>query len=216
MLAKDIMTKDVISVAPTTSVRNAALLMLANGVSGLPVIQDNEVCGILTEGDLIRRVGKNWAAKSDDPNSRMGLDSYIQTHGWSVGEAMVPHVVTVAPTTDVGQIGALMVSHKIKRLPVLDDGHLVGIISRCDLLGLIIDAPAEIVAAGDDAIRLAISTRLKTDLGLGSEKVGVSVNNAKVSVVGIVDTELQRRAIRTLVENIRGVNGYVDGTSLQD
>jgi CBS domain-containing protein len=216
MQAKDIMTKDVISVAPTTSVRNAALLMLTNGVSGLLVIHDNEVCGILTEGDLIRRVGRNWAAKTDDPNNRMGLDSYIQIHGWSVGEAMNRNVVTVAPTTDVSHIGALMVSHKIKRLPVVDAGHLVGIVSRCDLLGLVVDAPSEIVAAGDDAIKLAIATRLKADLGLGSERVGVTVNNAKVSVAGTVDTELQRRAIRALVENIRGINGYVDGTSLPD
>src|SRR5882672_158436 len=132
MQAKDIMTRDVISVAPTTSVRNAALLMLANGVSGLPVIQNNEVCGILTEGDLIRRVGTNWAAKPDNYNDRTELQSYIQTYGWSVGDAMICDVVTIAPTTDVGQIGALMLSHKIKRLPVVGDRHLVGIVSRCD------------------------------------------------------------------------------------
>lgn len=82
MQAKDIMTRNVITTTPTMSVRNAALLLRANDISGLPVIGDNgEVCGILTEGDLLRRVGDNWASSAKDKfeqDDRHGLNTYIQ------------------------------------------------------------------------------------------------------------------------------------------
>ncbi|MBB3456451.1 CBS domain-containing protein [Rhizobium sp. BK313] len=216
MLAKDIMTRDVVSATPMMSVRNAALLMLANGISGLPVIDDNgAVCGILTEGDLIRRVGDNWAANdARERDDRQGLNTYIQIYGWSVGEAMNSHVISIAPDTDVGRVGKLMLLHKIKRVPVIDHGHLVGIISRCDLLSLVIDAPSEKIARDDDALRLAVATRLATDLGLGSDKVMVTVKDGQVCVEGTVETSVQRKAIRSLVERIGGIGGYVDQTRL--
>jgi CBS domain-containing protein len=200
-----------------TSVRNAALLMLANGVSGLPVTDDaGALCGVLTEGDLVRRVGGNWCAPIDrkEGDDKQDLSAYIQTYGWSVEEAMNRNVITVSPDTDVGQIGGLMVLHGIKRVPVVDNGHIVGVVSRCDLLGIIVDAPVNRVAAGDEAIRLAVATRLRADLGLGSEMLEVTVRNAQVSVDGRVKTDIERKAIKTLVESIHGVGGFVDGLSL--
>lgn len=218
MQAKDIMTRNVITATPTMNVRNAALLLRANDISGLPVIDDDgKLCGMLTEGDLMRRVGNNCASavggtlKHDD---RHGLNSYIQIYGWSVGEAMSRDVISVTPDTDVGRIGGLMLSHKIKRVPVISDHRLVGIVSRCDLLNLIIDAPGQNVARGDDALRLAIRTRLVTDLGIGSDRVEVAVKDGQVQVHGQLDSNIQRQAIRTLVEGIRGVGGYVDRTTL--
>jgi predicted transcriptional regulator len=135
-------------------------------------------------------------------------------YGWSVGEAMSHDVISVAPDTDVGRIGGLMLSHKIKRVPVINEHRLVGIVSRSDLLNLIIDAPVQNVAIGDDAVRLAIRTRLVTDLGIGSDRVDVTVKDGQVEVRGNLDSDIQRQAIRILVENIRGVGGYVDRTIL--
>ncbi|SCB51322.1 CBS domain-containing protein [Rhizobium lusitanum] len=216
MQAKDIMTRNVITATPRMNVRNAALLMRANDISGLPIIDDDgKVCGMLTEGDLMRRFGNNCASavngtlKHEDQH---GLNAYIQMYGWSVGEAMSHDVISVTPDTDVGRIGGLMLSHKIKRVPVINDHRLVGIVSRSDLLNLIIDAPVQNVAIGDDALRLAIRTRLVTDLGIGSDRVDVTVKDGQVEVRGNLDSDIQRQAIRILVENIRGVGGYVDRT----
>ncbi|WFU13261.1 CBS domain-containing protein (plasmid) [Rhizobium sp. CB3090] len=216
MLAKDIMTRNVISATPAMSVRNAALLMLANGVSGLPVLDDNgAVCGMLTEGDLIRRIGVNWAAKdARERDDKQGLNTYIRTYGWSVEEAMTRNVVSIAPETDLGLVGKLMLEHNVKRIPVIDHGHLVGIVSRCDLLGLVIDAPPEKIAMGDDAIRLAVATRLATELGLSSDKVTVIVKDGQVYVEGTIETSVQRKAIRSLIENIGGIGAFVDQTRL--
>jgi CBS domain-containing protein len=218
MQAKDIMTRNVITATPTMSVRNAALLLRANDISGLPVLGDSgEVCGILTEGDLMRRVGNNWASSAKDTlerDDRHGLNTYIQIYGWSVGEAMNRDVISVTPEADVGQIGSLMLSHKIKRVPVISNHRLVGIVSRCDLINLVIDAPGRNIAKGDDAMRLAIKTRLATDLGIDSDKVDVTVKDGQVQVQGNLDSKIQRQAIRTLVEGLRGVAGYVDRTML--
>ena len=178
MQAKDIMTRNVITAPPTMNVRNAALLMRANDISGLPIIDDDgKVCGMLTEGDLMRRFGNNCASavngtlKRDDQH---GLNTYIQMYGWSVGEAMSHDVISVAPDTDVGRIGGLMLSHKIKRVPVINEHRLVGIVSRSDLLNLIIDAPVQNVAMGDDAVRLAIASARPLLFRFGTATCGIA------------------------------------------
>jgi CBS domain-containing protein len=218
MQAKDIMTKNVIAVIPALNIRNAALLMRANDISGLPVVgDDGEVCGILTEGDLMRRVGDNWASSTNgagEHDGRHGLNTFPKIHSWSVGEAMNRHVISVPPDTDVGQIGTLMLTHRIKRVPVISDHRLVGIVSRCDLLNLVIDAPGQNVASEDDAIRLAVTARLATDLGFGNDQVEVTVKDKQVQVQGKLDSNIQRLAIRILVKGIHGVGGYIDQTTL--
>lgn len=219
MQAKNVMTTKVFSIAPTASVRSAALSLIAHDVSGLPVIDDEgKVVGIVTEGDLLRRVAGSLSASAsdrehDDPQA---LEDYVHSHGWSVKDAMCTDVVTVGPETDVRKIAAMMLTHGIKRVPVIDKGQLIGIVSRCDLLGMIIDAPQEIVASGDDSIRLAIATRLKSDLGIDPERIKLIVADARVSVAGCLETNLQRKAIRALIESVRGVSGYNDATTLHD
>lgn len=220
MQAKNVMTTKVFSIAPTASVRSAALSLIAHDVSGLPVIDDEgKVVGIVTEGDLLRRVAGSAfesardRAEHDDPQS---LEDYVLTHGWSVKDTMCTDVVTVGPETDVRDIAGMMLSRKIKRVPVIDKGQLIGIVSRCDLLGIIIDAPQDIIASGDDSIRLAISTRLKSDLGIDPECIELIVSDARVSIGGYLETNLQRKAIRALVESVRGVSAYVDATTLHD
>jgi CBS domain-containing protein len=220
MQAKNVMTTKVVSTPPNASVRSAALKMLANDVSGLPVIDDDGVLvGMLTEGDLLRRVagtafsgGQDRKEHSDPQN----LDAYIHSNGWSVQEAMCADVITVTPETDVKDIAAIMLSRRVKRVPVVHHGAVIGIVSRCDLLGIIIDAPSDIVASGDEAIRLALATRLKNDLDIDPERIELKVSNTQVFVSGRLETNLQRKAIRSLVESVRGIGGFIDETTLPD
>ncbi|WFS00406.1 CBS domain-containing protein [Rhizobium tumorigenes] len=220
MLAKNVMTTSVISIQPTASVRSAALSMIAHSISGLPVVDDDGLMiGIVTEGDLLRRVAVRAQDRHYDlpgPNDPPSLDDYVHTHGWSVRDAMCSDIIKAGPDTDVREIAGIMLSHGIKRVPILDKGQLIGIVSRCDLLGMIIDAPFDIVASGDEAIRLAISTRLQDDLGIDPAHVEVTVSGARVSVGGRLETDLQQKAIRVLVESVHGVTGYTDHTTLTD
>lgn len=219
MQAKNVMTTKVVSIPPTASVRSAALSMTAHNISGLPVVDDGRIVGIVTEGDLLRRVALRPTEplhNGDAQDERQALTEYVLTHGWSVADAMCGEIVTVGPDTDVREIAGIMLSRRIKRVPVVDKGQLIGIISRCDLLGMIIDAPFDIVASGDESIRLAIATRLRGDLGIDPERVDLKVSDARVSVGGRLETNLQKKAVRALVESVRGVAAYVDNTTLPD
>jgi predicted transcriptional regulator len=153
----------------------------------------------------------NGAAARD---GRHGLNTFLQIHSWSVGEAMNRHVISVPPDTDVGRIGTLMLAHRIKRVPIINDHRLVGIVSRCDLLNLIIDAHGQNIESEDDAIRRAVTARLATDLGFGNDQVEVTVKDRQVQVQGKLDSNIQRLAIRKLVKGIQGVGGYIDQTTL--
>ena len=95
-------------------------------------------------------------------------------------------------------------------MPVVSDKRLLGIVSRIDLLKAIVAAPAERTASGDDALARAIRARLQGDLGLDTDAIKVSVQDSRAVLEGTVSSELERRAIRVLVENVKGVSGFID------
>jgi CBS domain-containing protein len=120
-------------------VEDAANLMLKTRVSGLPVVDANgAVVGIITEGDLLRRVelgtagpraGRLWSFLAPG----RAADDFVCTHGRRVGEVMTSEVVSTCADTSLSEIVALMEARQIKRLPVLHRGRLIGIVSRADL-----------------------------------------------------------------------------------
>ncbi|WNF36897.1 CBS domain-containing protein [Bacillaceae bacterium IKA-2] len=144
MYAKDIMTKNVISISEESTVENCAKRLIENDFSGLPVLNENdELVGIVTEGDLIKResIIKLPAVLEllggliylDNPNKFM--DELKRTMSERVGDLMNKKVVTVMPDDTIEHTATLMMEKKIKRLPVVDkQGILVGIISRRDIM----------------------------------------------------------------------------------
>ncbi|ADL13590.1 CBS domain-containing protein [Acetohalobium arabaticum] len=148
MLAEDIMTEDVITVNQDDTIKDVARLLSDNEISGLPVINDDgEVVGIITEQDLIIR-----DKKLHFPDYIYLLDSIIYLEslrefeeefkkmiGTQVEEVMTEEVITVNQETPTDEIVELMLEHKINRVPVIDNGELVGIISRGDLVKLLAD-----------------------------------------------------------------------------
>jgi len=213
MQAKDIMTRDVISISPAVGVRHAVAVMLQNKISGLPVIDDKGlVCGMLTEGDLLLRREirlSQRVPRSSEMISEIDLERYIGSNGWSVGDVMSQDVIVARPDSEIADIAESLQAHRIKRLPIVEDGRLVGIVSRRDILGLMLDYPSTALPRDDGAIRLAIRTRLRSDLGLTSQRVQVAVANGQVTLDGNVESELKRRAVKTLIESL-GVGGYRD------
>lgn len=138
MQARDVMTTWVATIGASATVREAAKLMAERKVSALPVLdEEDRMIGIVSEGDLVRRAelgteitGSWWLlALAQDAAA-----DYRKTHGRTVSDVMTPRVVTAAPTTPLREVAQLMEKHRIKRLPVLEAGRLVGIVSRADLV----------------------------------------------------------------------------------
>ncbi|MBB3317737.1 MULTISPECIES: CBS domain-containing protein [unclassified Rhizobium] len=217
MFAQDIMNTDITTISADSSVHQAIDLMVAKDISGLPVIDnDGNLCGLLTEGDLMRRIefGGGRSAGNSDNASLVDFDDYIRSRSWRVSDVMSASVISVAPDAPAAAIAELMFQHKIKRVPVVSDKRLLGIVSRVDLLKAIVAAPKERTASGDDALARAIRARLQGDLGLETDAIKVSVQDSRAILEGTVSSELERRAIRVLVENVKGVDGFIDKLNL--
>jgi CBS domain-containing protein len=210
MHAKDLMTAAPVHVTPETSVWNAISLMFDRGISGLPVVDDaGVVCGILTEGDLLKRSALNLPSHVlPETRDEAFFQAYLETHGPAVGDCMTRKVISVGPETPVFDLVALMRNHNVKRLPVLDDGRLVGIVSRCDVIRAISMA-RDVTARGDEALRLAVATRLQSELGLGPDHIAVQVRDGLTEITAAPGSQAQQRAVRVVAESVAGVAGVV-------
>jgi CBS domain-containing protein len=135
MKASDIMTRAVVTVTPDTPVAEACRQMLARGISGLPVVgEDGKLVGMITEGDVMRRLELRQPQRS--PQSvRPGA---AKDPGSKVAEIMTGGVITVDEDAPIGQIAGLLDQRHIRRVPVMRDGRLVGIVARSDLLRTIL------------------------------------------------------------------------------
>ncbi|NRP74863.1 Hypoxic response protein 1 [Ensifer psoraleae] len=215
MLVRDVMKIRVIKVSPDNSVKQAAEVMIANHISGIPVIDDEgQLVGLITEGDLLRRTELGHRAiatlvdESLSPEERANL--YIKSNAWKVADVMSRNPVSVDEDTSLARVAYLMEEHGIKRLPVTRAGAVVGIVSRADLLEAIISAKPDGTAPGDEAIRRSIMIRLSENTGLDGQDVTVTVASGVVHLWGNVSTEECRKAARVAAESVRGVVGVVD------
>ncbi|MDL2410252.1 CBS domain-containing protein [Rhizobium calliandrae] len=212
MLVRDVMKLRIIRVSPDNSVKQAAELMLANHISGLPVIDDEgQLVGLITEGDLLRRSELGHRTKADQSLSPEEMaKTYIKSNAWKVADVMSRNPVSVEEDAPLARVANLMQEHGIKRLPVMRAGAMIGIVSRADLLQAIIFAKPDETAPGDEAIRRSIVTRLNENTGLEGQDLTVTVANGVVHLWGSVSTEECRRAARVAAESVRGVAGVVD------
>jgi CBS domain-containing protein len=143
MKARDIMRDSVISVGPDLGVHDAAKLLHEKGISAVPVVDDEgRPVGMISEGDLI---GRNEADREARRDWWLGLlaegemlnPDYLanlRAPDRRVQEIMVSPVISVSEETDVSEIAQLLIAHRIKRVPVVRDGRIVGIVSRADLV----------------------------------------------------------------------------------
>ena len=217
MKASDVMTRNVVTVGRETSVANAIRVMLENNISGLPVLDDGKVVGILTEGDLLRRSETGterhrprWLEISMGPRRIAG--EYVRTHGRKVEEIMTTDLISVAGDTPLDEVVGLMERRRIKRVPVLDGDVLVGIISRADLLRSLLRAleahHAEI--RRDDEILEQILAELAKAAWVPKDGLSISVKDGVVDLNGVILEEKEREALRVVAENVPGVRAVED------
>jgi CBS domain-containing protein len=219
MKAKDIMTTQVISVAPEVTVREIASQLLTARISAVPVVDaDGRLVGIVSEGDLLHRVEAGtaerprpwWLNILADPE---GLAAeYVKSHGRRARDVMTANVVSVTEETPVAEIAELLETRRIKRVPVLRDGKPVGIVSRANLLHALVAIRSAATASppSDEAIRTRILDELQREPWGRSATTNVIVADGVVEFWGIVGTEAEKRASRTLAENVPGVKAVID------
>ena len=214
MQAKDVMTSNVITVSPDTAVRDIAGILLTNRISAVPVVDaENRAVGIVSEGDLMRR-GENetearrswWLEAFFSADDKAA--AYIKSHGMVAGDVMTRDLVSVAEETPVHEIAALLEKRHVKRVPVLRDGKLVGIVSRANLLqGLAFkgDAGRTPVSVDDRTIRETLMQTLVAEAGLRPGRINVLVEDGAVQLWGLVENRNELKAAQLAAENTPGV-----------
>jgi CBS domain-containing protein len=223
MRAADVMTTEVITVDPDTSVKALAALLSERGISGVPVVDaDNRVVGVVSEGDLLHRVETGTEQR---PEARAGrrrswwLDTiaadrelardYVKSHGRTVKDVMTRDVVIVSDTTELADIAMLLETKKIKRVPVVRDGKLVGIVSRANLVRALATTKSAPTSNADPDDR-AIADQLLAEL---RGKKWVDISSADIIVRDRVvhlwfsdeQPREERLTFRVAAENIPGV-----------
>ncbi|HML08974.1 MAG TPA: CBS domain-containing protein [Xanthobacteraceae bacterium] len=216
MQVRDVMTRHVISVAADDPVLKAAQLMLRHGVSGLPVVDAaGKLVGIVTEGDFLRRgeIGTQrrrakWLEFLVGPG-RLASE-YVHARGRRVDEIMTPDPRSVGEDDSLQTVVELMEHHRIKRLPVVRDGRLVGILSRANLLHALVSlARDERPSAGDDAaIREQILAALANQPW--APQLNVVVKDGVAELWGTITDDRERQACVVAVENVAGVKQVHD------
>ncbi|MCO6415367.1 CBS domain-containing protein [Siccirubricoccus sp. KC 17139] len=218
LTARDLMTPDVVSVPPETAVVAVARLLAERGISAVPVLdQAGTVLGIVTEADLIRRLAGQEDAKPGwlrslfaDPAAM--ADRYARTHGATAADVMTREVVTVGEAATAARIAHLMEDRGIRRVLVVTEGRLRGIVSRADLLRAVVAAPKEETTLDDDRIRRAVLAAMRKEPWADSFYTLVEVKDGVVEFHGFMRDAAAKRALKVLAEQVPGVKGVVDKT----
>lgn len=221
MNVEDLMTRDVITVRPETSIHAAARLMVDHGVSGLPVVDDaGALVGLITEGDLIVRQKpasrpKRWQLFLAD-TARLARE-YQRATGLTVGEVMTQDLVSIAPDAPLAAVAALLEEHRIRRLPVVEDGVLVGVISRADLIKVVATAPAP---GGQPLTDLQLVTEMQRRLArepwVSDCHILLEARDGHLQLWGSVDSASENAAIETMARAIPGCGGVTNRLLIRD
>jgi CBS domain-containing protein len=223
MRAMDVMTRDVITVGPRTSVSEIAALLLRRRISGVPVVDTNgKLVGVVSEGDLVRRVETGTDARRSWwldllTESSENAAIYAKSRGRKAEDVMTTNVVTAPESTLLRDIAGLMERHRVKRIPIVRDGRVVGIVSRANLIqGLASHGDLEKAQSRDDtAIREAVLRELDAQSWTSMLTKNVVVTDGIVHLWGFVRSEEERRAIKIAAENAPGTKGVRDHLTLE-
>jgi CBS domain-containing protein len=217
MLVADLMKQPAMTVRPDTTLMDAARIMLANRISGLPVVDAaGQLVGMVTEDDLLKRAELDteggqpgWLKTIFFPSATAA--DYVRTHGRQVEEVMSRHPLTVTKQTPLADVTALMHGKRIKRLPVIEDGRVIGIISRADILAALAAKLIEVKPAFTDlAIKDSILTTLKRERWAPQSGIRVEVKDSVVTLEGIIFSDDERQAVHVIAENTQGVKKVND------
>jgi CBS-domain-containing membrane protein len=219
MRAMDVMTSEVITVDEDASVQSVAKLMANHGISAVPVVdKDNRVIGMVSEGDLLHRAETGterrrswWLEMMASTNQLAG--EYLKSHSGRVKDVMTRDVISVTDTTPVGDIAVLLETNRIKRVPVMRDGKLAGIVSRANLvraLAMTVNERATSDETDDRAIRDKLLAELKAQKWAEVSPANITVKDGVVHLWSSYFSEQEKRALVVAAETIPEVRRVED------
>jgi CBS domain-containing protein len=224
MKASDVMTRTVITVDEQAPIAEALQLMLGKAISGLPVVNcNNQLVGIITEGDLLRRAELAterhiawWKNLLFGP--WYSAEEYVRTHARSVASVMTRETLCIAEDTPLSMIVRMMEQGHVKRLPVIKDGKVIGIVSRRDVLRPLSSAVGDPLAgsATDASILQQVERDLAAQPWSPRHNISVTVKGGVVALTGTVSGYEQREALQVLIEDIAGVRKIRDQLLIVD
>jgi CBS-domain-containing membrane protein len=223
MKARDVMVSPVITTTPSASVKEVAQTLLTHRISGLPVIDDaGRLVGIVSEGDLMRRADlgterhRSWWLATLFAEEDVLASEYVKQHSRKVADVMTKGVVTASPDASLGAIAGLLERHSIKRVPIVENGALVGIVSRANLIQALaghrkgLDAPVP-----DAALRDRLMAHLKAQPWAHTSLLNVTVHDGVVDIWGITRSDAEKQALRVAAETMPGVRSVNDNVVMQ-
>jgi len=203
MLVRDVMTSDVATVTEGVSLHEAAQILVAKRVSGLPVVDhDLRVVGVISEADFVKAAGHSGALRELLVRVlSKGAAPDIGLRHATVGAVMTSPARTIEPDRPISEAASKMARWKVNRLPVTENGRLVGIVSRADIVGLYARSDGELLRAVSDALSAIDGVKV------------TAVHEGVATIEGIVDHQATAEAARLIAGQVEGIVG-VDDSSL--
>jgi CBS domain-containing protein len=203
MQVADVMTREVVTVRPTTPIKDVARLLVEHGISGVPVVEDGAVVGVVSEGDLlVKELGA--AGVERRPLARIFGDSaetraeLAKALALTAGDAMTSPPITITSGALVAEAGQLLSRRRVNRLPVVDGGNLVGIVTRADVV--------RAFARPDEEIARSVwADVLHHTLWLDPDSFDVTVTNGVVRIRGHVERRSEAEMIEHFTSMVPGV-----------
>lgn len=227
MNAHDVMTGDVITATPDDTVESVVETLLNHRISAVPVIDaEGHVLGIVSEGDLLNRretgTSHHRRARWLDvftsfADSGKTARAFLKTDGTRASDVMTRRVITVEEDVPVADIARMLERHGIKRVPVVRDGRLVGIVSRANLLRNFAHGAAGQATGHADAAQLRkdLLKRL-TSAGLATHLLSITVSDDRIELWGDVEVSEQINAARVAAEAVAGDRGVENNLTVSE
>jgi CBS domain-containing protein len=217
------MVPNVITVGAHATIGEVATTLLNNNISGAPVVgEKGELVGIVSEGDLMRRpeTGTSkphswWLELLSNQQALAG--QYIKSHSRNVADVMTRDVVTAKLDTPLGDIAAMLERNRIKRVPIVQEGKIVGIVSRANILQALASATKKLptlASADDSELRKKVVARLAGEPWRPT-MLSVTVLDGTVDLWGLVRSVEEKKAARLAAELTPGVKAIVDNIIVQ-
>lgn len=221
MKARDVMVSPVITVKESSPVKDVAKIFLEHRISAVPVVDGKDkLVGIVSEGDLLHRAEagterrRSWWLEAFTEDATLATE-FIKAHGRTIADVMTRDVITASPDTPLYEIANILEKRMIKRVPIVENGRLVGIVSRANLIQAVASGRKAIeLPMPDAAIRDKLLAALNGQRWVHTALMNVTVVDGVVNLWGITYSAKERKAIRIIVESIPGVRAINDNMRL--
>ncbi|HKX18766.1 MAG TPA: CBS domain-containing protein [bacterium] len=209
MRARELMSTPVVTIRPEASLKELAELMIAHQVSGVPVVdRGGGLAGVVSESDVMEKIEGAAVEDAERGMTRLltvmskALDGSSKPTARTVADLMTARVVTAGPDATVQQLVHLMITYDVNRIPIVETGRLVGIVTRADILRTMVRP--------DAAIETDLRWRIAHELWIDPEALRISCRNGVVTLAGTVDTHADAELLRRWAARTEGVVGVED------